>query len=190
MIRVLRHGNTVAVRNPATGREETMVDVVFVETGRGGANVNLSASQDFLNELEGEDVGLPGIRVHTQPILRDKIAKYPIGREIGNGFINRKLFSKPQMVQQEGRPPREIDGRPTYFVTYLDKNPQDDIDLRDSNELLAKTNPELFGGTFTRATSVRVLEEAQNFGDPEGILGGDTGTPGLASARVVANREQ
>jgi hypothetical protein len=187
MIKVLRHGKTSAVRNPATGREEIMVDVVFVELGRGGANVNLSASQDFLNELEGEDVGLPGIRVHTQPILKDMVHKYPIGRTIESGFINRKMYSKPQMIQQEGRPPREIDGRPTYFVTWLGKTAQDE-DLRDSNEILSKTNPELFNGTFTRATSVRVLEEAQQFGDPENVLGGDAGNPGLASAKVVANQ--
>lgn len=188
MIKVLRHGNTVAVRSPATGNEEVMVDVVFIELGRGGANANLSQSQEFLNELEGEDVGLPGIRVHTQPILKSKVGKYPTGRDI-DGFINRRMYSKPQMVQQEGRPPREIDGRPTYFVTYLSKTAREDEDFRDSNELLAKTNPELLNGTITRATQVRVLEEARNYGDPDNVLGGDAGVS-LADPQVVANQHK
>lgn len=184
MMKVLRHGNTIAVKNPATGKEEIMTDVVFVELGRGGANSNLSQSQEFLNELEGEDVGLPGVRVHTQPILVGFVGKYPVGRTI-DGFINRRLYSTPQMPQQEGRPAREIDGRPTYFVTYLSKTPTDDQDFRDSNELLQKTHPEVFNGTQKRNTSVRVLEEAIAGGDPENVLGGDAGIT-KASPQVVA----
>ena len=189
MIKVLRHGNKIAVKNPATGREEVMVDVVFIELGRGGANSNLSQSQQFLNELEGEDVGLPGIRVHTQPILEAMVGKYPPGRSI-DGFVNRRLYSTPQMPQQEGRPAREIDGKPTYFVTYLSKTAAEDEDFRDSNELLAKTHPEMFNGTQKRSTQVRVLEEAINYGDPDGILNGDSGNPSLASPKVVANQGQ
>jgi len=187
MIKVLRHGNTIAVRNPALGSEEVMVDVVFVELGRGGANANLSQSQEFLNELEGEDVGLPGIRVHTQPILKDKVSKYPIGRSI-DGFINRRLYSTPQMPQQEGRPAREIDGKPTYFVTYMSKTAVDDQDMRDSNELLAKTHPELFNGTQKRSAQVRVLETAIVGGDPENLLGGDAGIT-AANPEVVARQK-
>lgn len=144
MVKVIRYGDTIIVDNPAMpGEKTTMILVTFEERGRGGANHSVSDTSDVLSEAIGEDIGLSSVRIHTQPIRIEKIGLFPIGKEL-NLYINRRITSTPQIRQQEGRPPRMVDGKPSYFQTTLDKTPKADEDLRLSNDVLARTNPELF----------------------------------------------
>jgi hypothetical protein len=119
MIKVLRHGNRIEVTNPVTGEKSDLTNVTFVEEGRGGANMALTESSNFLDALIGEATGIPQQRVHTQPVKTSLIDKFKVGMEIPNAHINRELHSLPQMRQQESVPARLIDGKPTYFKTYL-----------------------------------------------------------------------
>lgn len=158
MIKVLRHGNRINVINPVTGQPTEMVNVIFVEEGRSGANPQLSITTDFLSSLVGEDVGLQNLRVHTQPVLVNQLEKFPIGKEFP-GHINRGLFSTPQMQQQENRPARMIGGKPTYFSTWIDGVAAEDVDQRVSNEILLRTDPDAFRKANVGATRVEILED-------------------------------
>lgn len=157
MLTVLRHGNKIAVKNPVTGEITEMINVAFVEEGRSGAIGSMSASSDFLSKVTGQSVGLDTLRVHTHPVISDKINFFPVGKKI-EGHINRKIFSTPQMAQQEHVQSRMVDGKPTFFTTYLDDTARADEDFRMTNETLAQINPDLFKETRTRVAEVNVLE--------------------------------
>jgi hypothetical protein len=157
MIKVLRHGDTISVTNPVDGRTNTMINVVFIEEGRSGANKALSGSTDFLNNLVGLEVGLEQVRTHTQPVLATQIEHFPVGREYP-GHINRSLYSVPQMRQQIGREPRMVDGKPTFFATELSEKAEEDKDFRLSIDILASIKPEEFANVQYGASEVRVLE--------------------------------
>lgn len=159
MIKVQRHGRSFAVKNPATGKETDMINIVFVEEGRKGANSSLSGSSNFLSSVIGEDIGLEQTRTHTHPVLLKAIGKFPVNKEFP-GHINRELHSIPQMRQQEGIEARAIDGRPTYFKTWIEEKAVDDVDKRMSNELLLSVSPALVFNARAGGAEVRILSEA------------------------------
>lgn len=159
MIRVLRHGARTSVKNPVTQQETEMVRVTFVEEGRGGANPSLSKSSSFLDKVTGQKTGLDLQRTHTQAVLADKLQFFAVGAVL-NGYINRKMYSTPQMNQQEPVAARMIDGRPTFFVTELDEAQRDDEDHRDSNELVVAIRPQSFSNIRTQTAEVKILQPA------------------------------
>ena len=139
-----------------------MVNVTFVEEGRQGANHQVADTSALLDrliadELGGDTTGLRQLRIHTQPIREDKIHLFPIGREF-NAFITRALYSTPQLRQQEHVRPRMIDGRPTFFLTWLADNQEDDKDNRLSNDVLASIHPEYFDNIIVSQTAETRLE--------------------------------
>lgn len=158
MIKVLKHGNIIAVRNPVTGREQRMVNVVFVEEGRAGADPKMSQTSDFLSNITGENVGLNSLRVHTHPVLEEKIDLFPPQKEFP-GHINRGLYSTPQLRQQENVDARMIDGKPTFFKTWISNNPEEDVDLRIDAEVLVSAKPDAVFSANTRGTEVRIVEQ-------------------------------
>lgn len=158
MIKVLRHGNIIAVRNPITGKDQKMINVVFTEEGRGGADQKMTQTSEFLSQLAGENVGLSNLRVHTHPVLEEKINLFPPDKEFP-GHINRGLYSTPQLRQQESVDPRMIDGKPTYFKTWISNQPEDDLDVRIDPEVLMSANPEVIFNANTRGTEVRIIEQ-------------------------------
>lgn len=153
MIEVLKYGDTITSTHPATKEKMQMVNVIFIERGRSGINYGLTNSAEFLSDALGTEMGLENVRVHTQPIPVEKIAKVPVGQRI-EGFINRILTSTAQIEAQRGAKPRNVNGRPTFFQTVIEGQPKDDLDLRVSNETLARTNPELFYQAGIGATQV------------------------------------
>lgn len=165
MIKVLRHGNTIEVKDPVTGKWNRMVNVVFIEEGRTGGNAHMTATSQFLSDLVGENVGLEGRRIHTHPVREDKIDLFGVHKDYGGesvqeypGHINRGLFSTPQLEQQVGVDPQMIDGRPTYFTTWIDSKPEEDLDQRISNDILMQTNPSAVYGSQVRRAEVRIIE--------------------------------
>jgi hypothetical protein len=157
MIKVLRHGDTISVRNPITGTDNVMVNVTFVEEGRNGGDATMSETSAFLAAITGGDeVGLQNLRIHTHPVLEEQLGKFPIGQELP-GHINRGMFSTPQLKQQEGVPPRMINGRPTYFKTWIGPNPEEDVDYRISNDVMAASSPNSVFGAQIGAAQVRVV---------------------------------
>lgn len=161
MIKVLRHGNTISVQNPVTGEWQQMINVVFVEEGRGGADKGMSETSAFLSSITGEEVGLNQVRIHTHPVLADKIGHFPVNTEFA-GHINRGLFSTPQIRQQVDKDARLIDGRPTYFKTWISARPEDDVDMRMDNNVLAQMKPSAVFAGNVGAANVRTLEVAPN----------------------------
>lgn len=161
MLKVTKHGLKNRVVNPATGKEQDVINVTFQElsTRSGGANPSMSETSDFLSQAVGKKVGLDIIRVHTHPVLADTIGDFTIGKEFPQLFINRKLFSTPQMKQQVGVGAREIDGKPTYFTTFISNRELPDEDLRMSNEALAKVKPEEF--TNVRVSAATVIQAVE-----------------------------
>lgn len=157
MLTVLKHGNRISVKNPVNFTVTEMINVVFEEKGRSGAIASMSDTSDFLSRLTGQSVGLDQVRVHTHPIKADKIGLFPLGKEIP-GHINRKLFSTPQLRQQEGVESRMVDGKPTYFTTYLDDVVKPDQDYRMANETLAIIDPEHFRNSRAGTAEVSILE--------------------------------
>lgn len=157
MIKVLRHGDTISVRNPVSGQDQVMVNVTFMEEGtRGGGDLQMSGTSNFLSEITGEEVGLQNIRIHTHPVLETKIELFDLDKEFP-GFINRGLYSTPQLRQQESVPPRMVDGKPTYFKTWIGRNPEDDVDYRLSNDVLAASHPDSLFKAQIGATVVRTV---------------------------------
>lgn len=163
MIRVLRHGNTISVQNPVTGEWQNMINVTFIEEGRGGADKGMTETTAFLSSVTGEEVGLNQVRIHTHPVLADKIGHFPIDTEFP-GHINRGLFSQPQIRQQVDKDPRIVDGKPTYFKTWISNKPEEDVDMRMDNNVLASMKPSAVFGSNVQAANVRVLESAQQKG--------------------------
>lgn len=157
MIEVLRHGNKTSVRNPITGAQTEMINVIFVERGRSGGNAQMSETSAFLDSLTGGGTSLDLLRTHTHPIRAEKIGEFPISKTFP-GHINRKMTSIPGITQQEGVQSRLIDGKPTYFQTYISSRPEDDMDFRVSNETLLKMDPKAFSNTRVGATTVQILE--------------------------------
>lgn len=156
MIKVLRHGNTIAVTNPVTRQEQQMVNITFVEEGRSGGDAQMSGTSAFLSGLIGEEVGLSNLRIHTHPVLADQADKFPIGNEFP-GHINRRLYSTPQLRQQKGVDARMVDGRPTYFKTWIGVQAEDDVDLRISNDVLAGSDPNAFFNSSVGTAETRVV---------------------------------
>lgn len=154
MIKVSRHGNRIIVRNPVNGQENTMINVVFEEMGRSGADLGMSGSSSYLDRMVGTKTGLDQVRVHTQPIKEAAIAQFPIGKQFP-GHINRELYSTPQIRQQEDVPARMINGKLTYFKTSLDDNEVEDKDYRISTEALLVHRPNLVFGARVGAAEVR-----------------------------------
>lgn len=50
-----------------------------------------------------------------------------------------------------------IDGKPTYFKTWIGPNPEDDVDYRMSNDVLAASRPDSVFGAQIGAAQVRVV---------------------------------
>lgn len=174
MIKVIGHGDRILVPNPARpGQQTEMINVTFAEEGRPGANQSLSESSDFLSRIAGIQTGLDQLRVHTQPIQVNAVAKFPVGQEIPSLFINRKLFSTPQMRKQEDVAPRMIEGRPTYFTTEIGDSKKEDVDFRLSNEALITGQGSILFSARVGATEVRVVRaaEAPNM---EAVIAGGT----------------
>lgn len=162
MIKVIAYGDRILVPNPAKpGQQTEMVNVTFSEEGRPGANQSLSESSDFLSRIAGVQTGLDQLRVHTQPIQVNAVAKFPLGFEIPSLFINRKLFSTPQMRKQENVAPRTIEGRPTYFTTEISDAKKEDVDLRLSNEAIINAQGSILFAARVGATEVRVVRAAE-----------------------------
>lgn len=156
MIKVAEIGERILVRNPQNGQQTEMVNVTFTEEGRPGANESLSGSSDFLSRILKVKSGLDQVRVHTQPVTLPALQNLKIGQELP-GHINRKLYSTPQMRQQENVPPRMIEGRPTYFATELGDEEKADVDNRVSNEALLSSNANVLFSARVGATEVRVV---------------------------------
>jgi len=193
MIRVLRHGDTIAVRNPVTGQEQLMVNVTFVEEGgRNGGDAQMSETSQLLSEFAGENVGLQNLRIHTHPVLANKVKNFPIDATFP-GFINRRLYSTPQLRQQVGVDARMVDGKPTYFKTSIGRTPEEDVDLRISNDVLASTNAVAFYGSQIGATDVRLVSADSRQGPQpnqgQSDQGEDEGNwKGKKSRETVANQ--
>lgn len=185
MIRVLRHGDTIAVTNPATGDEQTMINVVFIEEGRSGANAALAGSSDLLSKLVGEDVGLEQFRVHTQPILATKIQHFPVDATFP-GHINRGLYSTPQMRQQIDKEARMIDGLPTYFTTWLSEKAEEDVDKRDRNPVANPMRLEPINGLSIGATNVKTIKRADVGSSGSGGSSAPAGVTGAGATVAVA----
>lgn len=182
MLKVLRHGNRTRIQNPVTKQWQEVVNVQFIEIGdrSGGANASMSESSDVLSEAVGTQTGLALLRVHTHPVLVTAIDKFPVDKEFPTLFINRKLYSTPQMHQQVGVDSRMIDGKPTYFTTSISKRELPDEDLRLSNEVLSKVNPEAFMNAQVGATAVETIEQAVDV--TRGVQNQELNTSSLANA--------
>lgn len=167
MVKVLRHGSRRTINNPVTGQPQETVVVVFVENDRGGDNGSSSSLVESSNALSiavGEDVGLAQIRSHSQSIPIDKLGFFPVGREFPDIFINRKLYSFPQMPQQQGVPPRMVDGSPTYFTSELSTVRKDDENKRIPDEKLIMVAPEMFLHAQVGAAVVNTQEGPSQHG--------------------------
>lgn len=160
MIEVQRHGNKILVRNPVIpGKQTEMINVIFIERGRSGGNSEMSGTSAFLDSLTGGGTSLELLRTHTHPVRAEKIGEFPVGKTFP-GHINRKMTSIPGITQQENVQSRLIDGKPTFFQTYISSKPEDDLDLRVSNETLLKMDPKAFSNARVGGTSVEILERA------------------------------
>lgn len=160
MIKVIKHGNKNIIVNPSNGQETEVINVVFAEEGRKGGNGLMSDTSAFLDRVAGESTGLSQIRVHTHPVRADKIGYFPVGKTMP-GHINRSMYSTPQLTQQENVSSRMIDGRPTYFTTYISDSPEEDRDLRMSNEVLLHVNPNGFLTSRVGSAEVRRVEKPE-----------------------------
>lgn len=158
MLKIQRHGSEFTVTNPANGKQEEMVNIVFIEEGRSGAQAGLSDSSDFLDLVVGKSTGLSQTRTHTQPVKRATIGDFPVGKTFETGHINRELYTTPQMRGQENVSPRMIDGQPTYFKTWLSDTPKPDVDRRISINIVADKMPELFIGARPSAAQVKITK--------------------------------
>lgn len=174
MIKVLRHGNVINVQNPVTGEWNEMVVITFVEEGRTGADKGMSETSAFLSALTGEQVGLTQLRTHSHPVLSSKIGLFPIDKEFP-GHINRGLFSTPQIRQQLDKEARLIDGKPTYFKTWISEFPEEDKDLRMDNDVLTQKQPNAIFGANVGAAKVSVLQTSR----PETGNASNTDTAGV-----------
>jgi len=157
MIKVLRHGNVISVQNPITGEYNEMINVTFVEEGRAGADKGMFETSAFLSALTGEQVGLSQLRTHTHPVLSTKIGLFPVGQEFP-GHINRGMYSTPQIRQQLDKDARLIDGRPTYFKTWISERAEDDVDMRMDNNIFVQANSNALFTANVGAANVNVVK--------------------------------
>jgi hypothetical protein len=161
MVKVQAHGDTTEITNPVTREVTRMINVVFVEEGRDGADKNMSESSRLLSELIGEEVGLKQIRTHTHPVLEEQIGNFPIGAEFPF-HISRGLYSEPQIRQQVDKPARIVDGKPTFFKTWLSKTIDPDQDYRkDVNILASNEGTARVFGVNVGATTVRTVKKSE-----------------------------
>ena len=162
-VRVIRHGDTFATMNPSTKEWQEMVNVVFIEEGREGVNRTLSQTSDYLNQMIGEETGLNNTRTHTQPVRKEIIDKgqFPVGFEMP-GYINREMYSTPQMANQQDKVPRIIDGKVTFFKTTIEASPKEDADYRIAAVSVASVSQELIDQATQnlRATQVKTIHVA------------------------------
>jgi hypothetical protein len=199
MVEVQAHGDFLKVKDPARPGVETLMRiVVFIEHGRQGANKGLSRSSDVLSQAIGKETGLELVRTHSQPVRIEELDEFPVGRKFDTLHINRELYSSPQMRNQIDKEPRMINGKPTYFVTYLDNQPVEDKDFTLSIDVLAGFNPaKLFtaqvGATQVERSSgpdgenARVLGPNQSPGFTSRTDGGgQTGGPNAGAAKIAA----
>lgn len=162
MVTVTALGQRKRIQNPAIPGEWTDVQLVtFTERGRGGANASLNDSTSALDSILGVSTGLEIVRTHTQAVKIEAIAGLPIGRELPL-FINREMYSTPQMTQQVDVAPRMIGGKPTYFTTTLDAKAKEDVDLRLATAELLKVNASAFADARVGAANVQIVDELLN----------------------------
>jgi hypothetical protein len=183
MVKVRSHSAPYRVQNPAKpGQWNTMINVVFIEENRPGANRGLTGSSSFLSQIVGEEVGLQQVRTHTQPVLADTIDKFPVDKEFP-GHINRSLYSFPQIQNQQDKAPRMIDGKPTYFVTALEAQAKEDLDYRLPLEVAATIAPKSFSDAILNVAEVQVLsaDEEELVSKNEDEITGDR-APGTKKA--------
>lgn len=200
MVRVFRHGNRIVVTNPVDPAiKTTMVNVTFVEIGRRGANHQVSDTSalldrliaDELREMGLETSGLDQFRIHTQPVRAEVVERsFPVGRQF-DAWINRSLYSVPQLRQQQvntltGEPirPRMIDGKPTFFLTNMEETPKDDVDARLSNDVLAAIHPEYFSGEIVSQTAPVDVLERPSPEDQQAEMNASMGNRPLAGLRA------
>jgi hypothetical protein len=145
MLKVRNHNQPYRSLNPGDGKWNDLIDVTFIEYGRGTANRTLSESQAFLSSVIGEKVGIDGSRIHTEPMLASIAAKWPVHKDFGGkgedfpGFINREMHTYPVMASQEDVDPQNVDGQPTYFKTVIGPTAEADKDFRIPLATLATT---------------------------------------------------
>jgi hypothetical protein len=189
MIKVIRHGHTINVQNPITLEWNEMINVTFVEEGRAGADKGMSETSAFLSAIIGEEVGLSQLRTHTHPINSDKIGFFPIGFEMP-GHINRGLFSTPQIRQQVDKDPRLIDGKPTYFKTWISDKPEEDVDMRMDNNALVQMSPNSVFGANVGAARVQTLKTVNsNVGNQQQPQNAEGGQP-VSTLAGAFNQQQ
>lgn len=145
MLKVRNHNPQYRSLNPADGKWNDLIDVTFIEYGRGTANRTLSESQAFLSSVIGEQVGIEGARIHTEPMLASVAVQWPVHKDFGGkggdfpGFINREMHTYPVMTSQEDVDPQNVDGNPTYFKTKIGPTAEADEDFRIPLPILATT---------------------------------------------------
>lgn len=185
MVKVQAHGDKIKVPNPAKpGQVSNMVNVIFIEEGRSGANKDLSDSSDLLSQAVGVEVGLSQVRTHTQPVLETELGNFPEGKNIDGLYINRKLYSNPQMRNQIDKPARMVDGKPTFFTTYFGNAPKEDEDYRISIDILATFAPRQLYESQIGATTV---ERSNNDGSNTRNIGANQSV-GITSRTDGANQ--
>lgn len=171
MLTVSRISDPYTTENPVTKEKQRLVNVVFIEKGRGTANRGLDQSSQYLSSLIGEQIGLQGIRSHTEPVLEKFVSKFKVHKEFGGiseetfpGHIIREMHSMPVISQQEGKPPQNVDGQPTYFKTTISQNIEDDKDFRISREELIKSpiGQKLLEAMFLKKTEVSAKSNGTN----------------------------
>lgn len=143
MVKITGFSAEFETQDPRTGRWTKMINVLYEEEGRAAGSSNLAKSSQLLDELLGEETGLPQIRSHTQPMRATVAKKLKVGQEFPL-FISRGLYSLPDIRKQINVPPRMVGNRPTYFLTWLADKPEVDVDERLSNDNLAKIWPKAF----------------------------------------------
>lgn len=167
-LRVVGYGNTEEVTNPANPKQKTkLTNVIFEETGRKGVG-SIAESSNALDQIMGKKTGLDQVRRHTQPVAHETLGDFPLDATI-QGHINRELYSFPTIKQHEGRPPRMIDGQPTYFKTNLSLQAAEDVDKRIPNDKLIVTHPWLFTtATMQQADVEYTATGAENMANATG----------------------
>lgn len=164
MVTVTGKGVPYDTQDPRSKKWTTMVNVIYEETGRTSAVSDLAESSRLLDEFYGETTGLPQVRSHTQPVRVEVANKIKIGDELPY-HISRGLFSLPDIRTQLNVAPRMVRNRPTFFLTWLSKNIEADVDERLSNEALAKIRPDLFLLATVENAQMKVPEEGASAAD-------------------------
>lgn len=142
MVRVERYGKTITVDNPARPGERTrQTVVVFTEEGRPEDLTGVARSNAVLSGITGKNVGIRNLRTHSQPILEEDLHRFPVGSEHPTLFINRSMYSTPQVEAQRNVLARMVDGQPTFFLTELATAPEGDKDKRMNLETIAHLQP-------------------------------------------------